>query len=204
MIDTLLQTKLYIPPSRPDFVPRPHLIKRLNQRLRQGCKLTLVSAPAGFGKTSCISEWVNTLEAPVTWLSLDPSDDDPGRFFTYLVAALQTVDKNLGREIKGILRAGQLPPSEIISATLINDMLELNVQFLLILDDFQVIQDRFILQVLQTLVTNTPPSFHLVLLTREEPSLPLARLRANNRMTEIRAAELRFSSQETAVFLNEV
>ena len=108
----------------------------------------LVSAPAGFGKTTCISEWVDSLELPVAWLSLDPADDDPGRFFTYLIAALQTVDAALGREIDGILRAGQLPPAEIISTSLGNDLLNLEGCFLLVLDDFQVIQDPFFLQIL--------------------------------------------------------
>jgi LuxR family maltose regulon positive regulatory protein len=200
----LLKTKLYIPPPRPELVPRPRLIERLNAGIRSGRKLTLVSAPAGFGKTTCISEWVNTLDYPSTWLSLDPADDDPGRFFAYLVAALQKVDDNLGREIEGVLRSGQLPPSEIISTTLSNDILELAGRFLLILDDCQVIQDRIIFQVLEKLVTSLLQPLHLVLLTREDPPLPLARLRANNQMTEIRAADLRFTRHEADRFLNEV
>jgi len=138
----LLATKLYIPPVRPELVPRLRLIERLNAGLHR--KLTLVSAPAGFGKTTCISEWVNALDCPVTWLSLYPADDDPGRFFAYLVAALQKMDDNLGREIEGVLRSGQLPPSEAISTTLSNDIQELEGRFLLVLDDFQVIQDRVV------------------------------------------------------------
>jgi LuxR family maltose regulon positive regulatory protein len=164
----------------------------------------ICKAPAGFGKTTCISEWVSALKLPVTWLSLDPADDDPGRFFAYFVAALQKVNANLGREIEGVLRSGQLPPAEIISVTLINDILELEGRFLLVLDDFHVIQDRFILQVLEQLVGNLPPSLHLVLLTREDPPLPLARLRANNQLTELRAWDLRFTSRDTDRFLNEV
>ncbi len=204
MTSNLLLTKLYCPALPVKHVQRPFLSQRLDEGLEAGRQLTLVSAPAGFGKTTCISEWLNTVEIPITWLSLDPTDDDPGRFFTYLVAALNKVDDSLGGEIEAVLRAGQLPPGEIISATLINDILERDGRFLLVLDDFQLIQDPFILQVFQTLVTNLPPPLHLVLLTREEPSLPLARLRANNQMTEIRAADLRFSRQETAVFLHEV
>jgi LuxR family maltose regulon positive regulatory protein len=205
----LLATKLHQPSPPAKRVHRPQLIQRLNEGLEAGRQLTLVSAPAGFGKTTCISEWVNGLDCPVSWLSLDPADDDPGRFFTYLIAALQQVDENLGREIEGVLRAGQLPPSEIISTTLINDILELEARFLLILDDFQVIQDGFILEVLRMMVTNLlqanlPQPLHLVLLTREEPSLPLARLRANNQLTEIRAGDLRFSSRDIDRFLNEV
>lgn len=118
----------------------------MNEGLEAGRQITLVSAPAGFGKTSCISEWVNGLDPPVAWLSLDSADDDPGQFFTYLIAALQNVDASIGQEIEGVLQAGQLPPAEIIYTTLINDILEYPVRFLLALDDFQVIQDGFILQ----------------------------------------------------------
>lgn len=200
----LLATKLHCPPIPPKWVRRPLLIERLNKGLEFNRRVTLVSAPAGFGKTTCVSEWVNVLDAPVTWLSLDAADDDPGRFFTYFVAALQKVDENLGREIEGVLRSGQLPPSEIISTTLINDILELEGRFLLVLDDFQVIEDHFILQVLENLIANLPQPLHLVLLTREDPSLPLARLRANNRLTEIRAGDLRFTSRDAERFLNEV
>jgi LuxR family maltose regulon positive regulatory protein len=177
----------------------------LNEGLEFNRQITLVSAPAGFGKTTCISEWVNALDRwPITWLSLDPADDDPGRFFAYFLAALQQVDANLGHEIEGVLRSGQLPPAEIISATLINDILKLEDRLLLVLDDFHVIQDRFILQVLEKLVANLPQPLYLVLLTREDPPLPLAQLRANNRLTEIRARDLRFTSHDTGRFLNEV
>jgi LuxR family maltose regulon positive regulatory protein len=201
----LLATKLHCPSLPAKWVQRPHLSRRLNEGLELKRQITLVSAPAGFGKTTCVSEWVNALDRwPVTWLSLDPSDDDPGRFFAYFVAALQKVDANLGQEIEGVLRSGQFPPGEIISTTLINDILELESRFLLVLDDFQVIQDRFILQVLEELVANLPQPLHLVLLTREDPPLPLARLRANNRLTEIRARDLRFTSRDADRFLNEV
>jgi LuxR family maltose regulon positive regulatory protein len=203
MIAPLLTTKLYIPPVRPEWVPRPRLLARLNAGLGPG-KLILVSAPPGFGKTTCVSEWVSALDCPVTWLSLDPTDDDPGRFFAYLIAALQKVDVSLGQEIEGVLRSGQLPLGEVIHTTLVNDILELESRFVLILDDFQVIQDHFILQVLQKLVTDLPQPLHLVLITREDPPLPLARLRANNQLTEIRAGDLRFTSPESEHFLNEV
>jgi LuxR family maltose regulon positive regulatory protein len=200
----LLTTKLHRPSVHPKRVQRPHLIQRLNKGLEFGRRISLVSAPAGFGKTTCASAWVQALDCAATWLSLEPADDDPGRFFTYLIAALQKVDANLGREIEGVLRAGQLPPGEVISTTLGNDIQELKTRFLLVLDDFQVIQDHFILQVLDRLVANLPQPLHLVLLTREDPPLPLARLRANNQLTEIRAGDLRFSNPEAERFLNEV
>lgn len=198
----LLQTKLYIPSPGPNLVSRPRLLERLDAGFHAG-KLTLVSAPPGFGKTTCVSEWVKTLDCPVTWLSLDAADDDPGRFFVYFVAALQKVDANLGREIEGALRAGQLPPGEVISTTLINDILAWEGRSLLVLDDFQMIQDRFILGILEKVVANLPSPLYVVLLTREDPPLPLARLRANRQLTEIRAVDLRFTRHEADRFLNE-
>ncbi|MEZ4519631.1 MAG: hypothetical protein R3C44_23315 [Chloroflexota bacterium] len=201
----LLLTKLYRPAIPARRVTRPFLYRRLDDGLAAERPLTLVSAPAGSGKTFCISEWTAGLDLPVAWLSLDPADDDPGRFFTYLLAALQQVDSRIGREVDRILRAGQLPPPDVLTTALVNDILaHENGRFVLVLDDFQVIQDEAILQVVRTLVANPPPRMHLVLLTREEPSLPLARLRANNRLTEIRGADLRFSTEETTDFLNTV
>lgn len=201
---TLLTTKLHQPVLQRKRVQRQKLIQKLNAGLGIGHQLFLVSAPAGFGKTNCVSEWLNSLDGwPVTWLSLDVSDDDPGRFFSYLIAALQKVDADLGQEIESVLRSGQLPPGEIISTILINDALELEDRFVLILDDFHVIQDRFILGVLENLVTNLPPTLHLVLVTREDPSLPLAQLRANNKLTEIRAKDLRFSTHDIEHFLTD-
>lgn len=201
----LIATKLHQPVSRTNIVQRPHLIQRLNAGLSAGHQVLLVSAPAGFGKTTCVGEWVNTLDGwPVTWLSADTEDDDPGRFFSYLIAALQKVDADLGQEIESVLRSGQLPPGEIISTTLINDILELEDRFVLVLEDFHVIQDHFILKVLENLVTNLPPQLHLVFVTREDPPLPLAQLRANNKLTEIRAKELRFSSPDIERFLVDI
>jgi LuxR family maltose regulon positive regulatory protein len=203
-MSSLLAVKLHRPSIPPRRVERNRLIQRLNEGLAAGRQVTLVSAPAGYGKTTCISVWVNRLDVPVSWLSLDPADDDPVRFFAYFMAALQDVGPGLGQEIEGVIRSGQLPVGEVISAALINDILKMDRRFLLILDDFHVIQDRFILQVLEKLVANLPRPLHLVLLSREDPSLPLARLRANNLLTEIRARDLRFTNRDTDRFLNEV
>jgi len=201
----LLSTKLHRPTPQRKYVQRPGLIRKLNAGIEMGHRLFLVSAPAGFGKTSCVSVWVDTFDLwPVAWLSLDVSDDDPGRFFSYFIAALQKVDAKLDQEIEGVLRSGQLPPSEIISITLINDIQASGEKFVLVLDDFHVIQDRFILEVLETLVTNLPPNLHLVMVTREDPPLPLAQLRARGELTEIRARDLRFSTHEIERFLNGV
>jgi LuxR family maltose regulon positive regulatory protein len=204
MKSNLVATKLHQPAPSSRRIGRPHLAARLNQGLAGGRKLTLVSAPAGFGKTSLVSEWTAGLRRPVAWLSLDESDDEAVRFFAYFVAALQRVDENIGQEVQRVLRSGQLPPEEVISTVLINDILETPDRFLLVLDDFQVIQERTILQVLESMLNNQPQLMHLVLVTREDPPLPLARLRANDQMTEIRAGDLRFSSAETQRFLNEI
>ena len=204
MSSNLLLTKLFKPTVPAKIVKRPFLYQRLNHGIESGKPLTLVSAPAGFGKTTLITAWLNTLTMPISWLSLDSLDDDPQRFFSYFIAALQKSDPSLGQEIDGIIRAGQLPPSDVICTTIINDILQADYKFILVLDDFQFIQDETILQVLQTFVTNLPPPLHLILLTREEPSLPLARMRANNQLTEVRATDLRFAAEETAEFLNEL
>ncbi len=204
MPSVLLQTKLRCPSLPPKRVHRPQLVARLAEGLESGCQITLISAPAGFGKTTCVSEWLEGLSQPVSWLSLGSSDNDPARFFSYFIAALQKVDENIGREIEQALHTGQLPPVEAISAGLINDILSVANPFLLVLDDLHVIQNPSILDVLERLATNLPPSLFLVLLTREEPSLPLARLRANNLVSEIRAADLRFTHEEASAFLNEV
>jgi LuxR family transcriptional regulator, maltose regulon positive regulatory protein len=207
MIPGLLATKFHLPTLPNQRVLRSRLVQRLNQGLEAGRRLTLISAPAGFGKSICAGEWAASLgRQPVAWLSLDASDNDPGRFFNYLIAALQKLDPsgNLGAEIASMLQSGQLPLAEAISTSLTNDLLGLKNHSLLFLDDFHTIQHPFILAVLEKLIGHLTPTLHLALLTREDPALPLARLRANNLLTEIRAADLRFSDAETQCFLNEM
>jgi LuxR family maltose regulon positive regulatory protein len=201
-MENVLSIKLHQPAPPLKRVPRPALIQRLNDGLAYGRQLTLVSAPAGFGKTACICDWLAGVSLPATWLSLDAADNDPQRFLTYLAAALKKAGDMPGFET--VLQAGQLAPVEAISTALINDILNLPSSLLLILDDLHVIQDRFIYQILEKLILTPLQPLHLVMLTREDPALPLARLRANNQLTEIRAADLRFSSDETRRFLNEV
>ena len=199
----LLVTKLHRPSLPAKWIKRPQLGQRLNEGLELGRPITLISAPAGFGKTTCVSEWLEKTTLPYSWLSLDASDDDPRRFFAYFIAALQQIDENLGKEIEGVMLSGQLPPAEIISTKLMIDCLKTATPFLVILDDFHLIQDRFILQVFEHLLSNFPSALHLVLITREDPSLPLGRIRANNQLTEIRARDLRFTGNDIERFLNE-
>jgi LuxR family maltose regulon positive regulatory protein len=204
MIPNILGTKLHQPAPPSKRIQRTNLIDTLTKNLATGRLLMLVSAPAGFGKTTLVSEWVCNIHLPIAWLSLDRTDDDPSRFFAYLIAALQKVNGNIGREIESVMHSGQLPPFPAIATSLINDILAAGVPFILVLDDFQVIQDKAILEVLETILVNPPEQLHLVLITREDPLLPLSRLRANNQMTEIRAGDLRFSEREVGLFLNGV
>lgn len=209
----VLATKLYIPPTRPQLVPRPRLIERLNEGLQRTPGVTLISAPAGFGKTTLVSSWIyglrivnqkSELVNRVAWLSLDEGDNDPARFLSYLIAALQAIAPDLGTEISGILQSPQPPPTEMILTTLLNEMTAIPDRFVLVLDDYHVIDSRPVDHALTFLIEHLPPQMHLVIATREDPDLPLARLRARGYLTELRAADLRFTLAEAAEFLNQV
>ena len=202
MSTPILATKLYIPPPRPKVVLRPRLIERLNEGLDR--KLTLISAPAGFGKTTLVSEWVAGSERPAAWLSLDEGDNDPTRFLTYLVAALQTIAPDIGEGVLSVLQSPQPPPTESILTALLNEITAVPDDFVLVLDDYHVIDARPVDAALTFLLEHLPPQMHLVITTREDPQLPLARLRARGQLTELRAADLRFTPSEAAAFLNEV
>jgi LuxR family transcriptional regulator, maltose regulon positive regulatory protein len=201
-VTPLLATKLYMPRLRPNMVSRPRLIERLNARLHR--KLTLISAPAGFGKTTLVSEWVQGLERPAAWLSLDEGENDSTRFLTYLVAALQTIAPGLGKGVSGALQSPQPPPPDSILTTLLNELTTLPDQIVLVLDDYHLIEAQAVDQALTFLVEHLPPQMHLIIVTREDPHLPLARLRARDQVTELRAADLRFTSSEAAAFLNQM
>src|SRR5260221_83743 len=194
--------KLYPPGLRPTGVSRPRLLERLNEGLHRN--LTLISAPAGFGKTTLVSEWVEGIERPTAWLSLDEGENDPARFLAYLVAALQTISANIGEGVLGMLQSSQAPPSEAILTALLNEITTLPDHFVLVLDDYHVIDAKPVDLALTFLVEHLPPQMHLVIATREDPLLPLARLRARGELTELRAADLRFTPSEAAEFLNSV
>ncbi len=203
--EQLLRTKLYIPRQRASLVARPRLIEQLAQGLHAGHTLTLVSAPAGFGKTTLLlnlNSQISNLK--MTWLSLDEGDNDPARFLTYLVAALNAIRADVGETVLGLLQAPQPPPPQTILTALINDLATLSAPFALVLDDYHVITRQPIHEAMTLLIDHLPAQMHLVILTRADPPLPLARLRARNQLTEIRAADLRFTSDEAAAFLNQV
>ena len=202
MTAPLLDTKLYIPPLRRNLVRRPHLIERLNAGLHR--KLTLVSAPAGFGKTTLLSEWVQAMaeESPpaaVAWLSLDQSDNDLTRFLTYLVAALQTVEGKRGQAVLAALRSPGAVNVEAVLTTLLNEIVSLSANLVLVLDDYHVIESQAVDQSLAFLLGHLAPSptgMHLVIASRTDPTLPLSRLRARGQLVELREADLRFTTEE--------
>src|SRR6266704_1080349 len=200
MSTPILATKLYIPRLRPNVVSRPRLIERLNEGLHR--KLTLIAAPAGFGKTTLISAWVAGCDRQVAWLSLDKGESDPTLFLTYLVAALRTIAPDIGVGVLGALQSPQPPPTESILTALLNEITAIPDNFVLVLDDYHVIEAKPVDQALTYLVEHQPPQMHLVIATREDPQLPLARLRAQSQLTELRAADLRFTPSEAAEFLN--
>jgi LuxR family transcriptional regulator, maltose regulon positive regulatory protein len=207
MYTPILATKLYLPIPQPKVVLRPRLIERLNEGLTAGRtpRVTLISAPAGFGKTTLVNEWAAGPGRSVAWLSLDEGDNDLTRFLAYLVAALQTVAPNIGAEVLRVLHALQPPPLPIesILTALLNEITALPDHFVLVLDDYHVIESQAIDQALTFLLEHLPPQMHLVIATREDPNLPLARYRARGQLTELRAADLRFTPAEAAEFINQ-
>jgi len=220
--DSLLTTKFYIPPARANLVRRPRLIEQLDHALAES-KLTLVSAPPGFGKTTLVSEWIRPKDeggrmkdetihsssfiphpSKVAWLSLNEGDSDPVRFFTYLIAALQQIDPTIGQSAQGMLHSLKSPPPEALLTALINDMASVSSPSILVLDDYHLISALPVHQQLAFLLEHQPPQMHLVIITREDPPLPLARLRARGQVVEIRQADLQFTAEETADFLRRV
>ena len=203
----LLATKLGLPSPRPGGVVRPRLIARLDQSLAEGRHLTLVSAPAGFGKTTLLRDWAAGCERLVAWLSLDAGDGDPQRFLTYVAAALQQVAPGLGAGTRPraprLLRASSAPPAESTLTALLNDLAALSTGVVLVLDDYHVLDAPAIHAAVGFLVEHLPAQAHLVIATREDPPLPLARWRARGHLAELRVPDLRFTPDEAATFLAE-
>ncbi len=198
----ILATKLYIPPPRPGVVPRPRLVERLNEGVAANRRLILISASAGFGKTTLVSEWIAGCGRPVAWLSLDEEDSDPARFISYLVAALQTIKAGIGEGLLTTLQSPEPPAIEPVLTFLLNEIAAIPENFVLALDDYHLIESRQVDQAVAFLIEHLPPQMHLLIATREDPSLPLARLRGRGQCTELRTADLRFTPAEAAEFLN--
>jgi LuxR family maltose regulon positive regulatory protein len=215
MATQLLTTKLYIPPIRSKMVSRPRLMKRLMSGLHR--KLTLVSAPAGFGKTTLLGECAASCGQPIAWISLDTGDNDPVRFWSYLIGALQTIpslrEASLGEAFLAMLHSSGIagttpaPPIEGLLTGMINELAEVDERFVLVLDDFHLITEPKIHDGLVFLIDHAPPppqGIHLILSSRADPPWPLARLRARAEMTMLRVGELRFTVEEVNSFLNDV
>ncbi len=198
----LIQTKLYIPPLRPNAILRPRLTEKLLAGVACPGALLLISGPAGFGKTTLLSELAGKLKGSAAWVSLDEDDNDPVRFWSYLIAACQRVQAGLGESTQSLFQSPQPLPAETISALLINDFDKLDADLVLVLDDYHVIQNPEIHTALAALLAHLPEKLHLVVSTRIDPPWQMARLRARNQLVEVRAQDLRFTSEEAASFLN--
>ena len=204
-----LSTKFHIPPWRIGSVSRPRLLARLDTGLDECHKLTLISAPAGYGKTTVVAEWIHTIlnnghAHRLAWLSLDEGDNDPARFLGYFVSALQSVDETLGQGTADLIGMPQLPPLSAIFDEIINDVaLVEKQQIVLFLDDYHVITNPGLHEALEHFIEHLPPSIHLAITTREDPPFALARMRARGQMTEIRAHDLRFTLEEAQQFFHQ-
>jgi LuxR family transcriptional regulator, maltose regulon positive regulatory protein len=199
----LLQTKLLPPVLRAPIVERPELLARLDHGLDR--RLTLVSAPAGFGKTTLVSLWAaahqRRHDLPIAWISLDTGDNDPVRFWRYIVAACQTCGAQIGTSARALLRDGSIPSLDLLLTLLINDLSAHAGRFVLVLEAYHTISEPQIQQGIAFLLDHQSPAFHLIILTRSDPPLPLGRLRANGDLAELRAADLRFTTDESQAFL---
>ena len=200
----LLKTKLHIPPQRVHMVARPRLMEKLGEALHRQHRLTLISARAGSGKTTLISEWVHRLERPSAWLSLDAKDNDPRGFISYLVEALRQLDLTISAAALSQLEKPELPAVDVLMTGVINDIAGHSVPFLFVLDDYHVIESDWIHQAIEFLVEHQPPEMHLIITTRVDPPLPLAQLRVRGQLTEIKDRDLLFTAGEVVEFLNDM
>jgi LuxR family maltose regulon positive regulatory protein len=196
----LLATKLFVPRPRSDLVPRPQLLARLDEGLDKG-RCSLLSAPAGAGKTSLLATWVARPDRPVAWLALDERDQEVHQVLRYLVASLQTIAPDCGRHALALLDPPSTAPPEVVLTSLLNDLAALPAATLLVLDDYHLVREPAIHVAIEFLLNHLPPTLHLAIATREDPPLPLPRLRASGEMIEVRAVDLSFSVEEAAAFL---
>lgn len=202
MTDELLAAKLYIPSPGMGSIERSRLVARLNEGIRLGRKVTLVSAPPGYGKTTLVSSWLSGVGHPYAWVSLDEGDNDPVRFFSYIIAALRTIRDEIGTALEGLLQASILPPAELLINVLVNDITAVEYPFVLVLDDYHVIGNLFIHELIQQIMEHLTPTMNLVLVSREDPPLCLPKWRVRGQLTELRAGNLKFNFDETAAFFS--
>ena len=201
MANPVLSTKLFIPPTRPKLVSRAHLVEKVSLNLQH--KLTLIVAPAGFGKSTLASEVVAGNNLSACWLSLDESDGDTNQFLSCFIAALHTLYPELANSLLSELQGASAPPAETVLSELLNLIASETEAFIFVLDDYHALESQAVDALLNIMLEYMPPQLHLVITSREDPALPLARLRARGQLTELRAADLRFSESEAAIFLNQ-
>lgn len=195
-----LLTRIHPPVRRPNMVARPRLTVQLHEALRLGRRLTLLSAPAGFGKTTLLNDWLASVSHPYAWLSLDESDNDPGQFLSYLAAALYPLDSKLGHVLRSLLQSAPLPSAHTLMISLINDLQRFGRELIILLDDYHLVTSPAVHELVQFLLDYQPYSVHLVISTREDPPLKLPRLRAGGYISDIHQHALRFTPEETAAF----
>src|SRR4051812_37824506 len=197
-----IRAKLAIPRKPLDLVARPRLVERLNEGLTR--QLILVCAPAGYGKSTLVSEWLQQLHTPSAWLTLDEGDDDLFSFLSYMVAAIQTIYPNFGQSILPLLNAHTLPVLPTVVVAFVHDLEALSAELVLVLDDLYRVTQLDIYNFLERLITYLPSTIHLVLSTRSDPLLSLVTLRARGQLSEVRQRDLRFTSAETRAFVAQV
>ena len=194
----LVGTKLRAPVEVRDYRERPRLSGQLDAALEDRTRLTLLSAPPGYGKTVAVAGWLATCGVPFAWLSLDPADNDLARFARYLAAALRSVRPDAGAAMLGLFGPGTNATPDLVGAIVVEAMAASDEPFVLVLDDYHVVTAEPIQRLVRFLIEHGPPFVHLVLLTREDPQLPLARLRAHGRLVELRADDLRYTVEEAS------
>jgi LuxR family maltose regulon positive regulatory protein len=203
MIDTLLAAKLYMASPVVGSIERSRLVGRLNEGIRLGRKVTLISAPPGYGKTTLVAGWLSGVGRPYAWVSLDEGDNDPVRFFTYVIAALRSIRGEIGASLEGLLQSSILPSAEHLVTVLVNDITSGECPFILVLDDYHVLRNSFIHDVIQQMINHLPPIFNLVLVTREDPPMCLSKWRVRGQLAELRAVDLKFNLDETTAFFSD-
>ena len=196
----MLLTKLHIPRAGDNLVHRPYLFEKLNKGLN--CRLILISATAGYGKTTLLSSWINQINIPTTWYSLDKRDNDPGKFLSFLIYGIHNTNREIGKDCLMILDSNQKVNAQHVAELLINDILKIENDILCVLDDFHLIESNEVVQIVDFLIKNSPEKFHIAISTRSDPSLPLARMRSQNDLVEVRSSDLNFSSNEINIFFN--
>ena len=196
----MLLTKLHIPLAGNNIVHRSELFENLNIGLSR--KLILVSAPAGFGKTTVVSDWIDQNKIPTAWFSLDNGDNDPVDFLSYIISGIQSIYKDFGQSAQRLLNSPNSPSVESITSLLINEIININQNFLLVLDDFHLIKSNEVLRLVSYLLEHIPVNIHIAILTRSDPSLSVSRLRSQHQLVELRSSDLSFSANDISVLFN--